>query len=55
MAPIYEFLYLTLFTVQNRVSIFWKASLFVFYSQNPEIALSESKAAEFYRDNLKSF
>ena len=34
------FSYLTLFTVQNRVSVFWKAALFVFYSQNPEIALS---------------
>ena len=35
--------------------VFWKAALFVFYSQNPEIALSLSKAAMFYRDNVKSF
>ena len=27
-------------TVQNCVSVFWKAALFVIYSQNPEIALS---------------
>ena len=26
-----------------------------FYSQNAEIALSQSKVAEFYRDNLKGF
>ena len=55
MAPIITFLYLTLFVVQNCVNVFWKAALFVFYSQNPEIALSQSKAAELYRDNLKSF
>ena len=40
MAPIKTFSYLTLFTVQNRVSDFCKAALFVFYSQNPDIALS---------------
>ena len=40
MAPIMTFLYLTLFAVQNRVSVFWKAALFAFYKQNPEIALS---------------
>ena len=39
-APIITFAYLTLFTVQNCVSVFRKAALFVFYSQNPEIALS---------------
>ena len=46
---------MTLFTVQNRVSVFWKVALFLFYSQNPEIALSYSKAAEFYCDNLNNF
>ena len=40
MAPITTFSYLTLFVVQNRVGVFWKAALFVFYSQNSEIALS---------------
>ena len=54
MAPIITFSYLTLFAVQNRVSIFWKTALFVFYSQNSEIALSQSKA-KFYRDYLKTF
>ena len=31
-------------------AFFWKAALLVFYSQNLKMALSESKAAEFYRD-----
>ena len=55
MATISTLSYLTLSTVQNGVSVFWKAALFVFYSQNLEIALSQYKAAEFYRDNIKSF
>ena len=33
----------------------WKATWFVFYSQNPEIALSYSKAANLNRNNLKVF
>ena len=32
MAPIITLSYLTLFAVQNYVSIFWKAALFVIYS-----------------------
>ena len=55
VAQIIKLSYLTLLAVQNRVSDSWKAALFVFYSQNPEIALSLSKAAEFYRDKLKTF
>ena len=55
MTLIISFLYLALFAVQNRVSIFSKAALFVFYSQNPEIALLLSKAAVFYHDNFKTF
>ena len=55
MAPIIPYSCLTLFAAQNRVSVFRKATLFVLYSQNPEIALSSSKAAEFYCDNLKSY
>ena len=55
MTLIISFLYLTLFAVQNRVSVFSKAALFVFYSQNPEIALLLSKAAVFYHDNFKTF
>ena len=39
MGSIITFLYLTLFTVQNNVSVFSKAAFFVFYNQNPEIAL----------------
>ena len=40
LASIIIFSYLTLFAVQNCVSVFGKTALFVFYSQNPEIALS---------------
>ena len=36
MAPIVIFSYLTLFAVQNRVSVFWETALFVFYRQKPE-------------------
>ena len=35
--------------------MFSETVLFVFYNQNSEIALSRSKAALFYRDNLKDF
>ena len=40
LAIIITFSYLTLLTVQNRVSVFSKAALFAFYSQTLEIALS---------------
>ena len=43
------FSYLTLFAVQNCVIDFWKATLFVFNSQNPKIAVV------FHHDNLKTF
>ena len=55
MAPIVTFSYLTLFAVQNYSSIFWKANLFVFYSQNSKIALSQLKDVEFIMITWKVF
>ena len=42
--------------VSNIIYVYFTSiTRFDIYSQNPEIALSQSKAAEFYRENLKIF